>query len=322
MRLSWIAIKLLKLVFNGDIVEATRLSVVFFRQLKFGPSVRRWRPSTTSSLISHQGEPRREELGVFIHLHYPEFVKQTHDVVLLYSTLYPNVKFHFSVSREDVHKKLIELVSPLDNVAKIVLAANKGRNFGPLLTHFEKELESFQFAIHLHSKKSVHSDPNFAANWSSLLWESLLLDPVIMMGFLNRMRVDEGIKLAYPVDLDLLPPDAYSWAQCLPFVPSEFWGSIKTRGLDKGRILFPAGGMFISRTEIYGDWLYRKKWSANDFPEEEGQLDRTVHHAVERLIGLYDFPDCDNSHLFYFPKFRCYSTDRSFFTIGEKKAQR
>ena len=45
---------------------------------------------------------------------------------------------------------------------------------------------------------------------------------------------------------------------------------------------FPAGNMFWGRTKAF-DQLFNYPWSWSDFPEENGQLDGTVRHAIERL---------------------------------------
>ena len=320
MKISWLVSRFFELLVTGNVAEATRKSRVFFHRLRFHSAVRRWRPAKTTSEITTNGKPEVNEVGVFIHLHYPEYLEQALTALSLYSSLYPNVKFHFSVSSQDLYEKLTKLSASFQNVNKIVCVSNRGRNFGPLLTNFRDELASFQFVIHLHSKKSPHTDSDFAQKWSSMFWGSLLLEPGILMGFLNRMRSDAAVKLAYPIDLDLFPPDSYHWATCRPFVPKEFSDTLRENEAGSGRILFPIGGMFICRSEVFGDWLFLKEWGLSDFPEELGQVDGTVHHAIERLVGLFGSAAQENSHLFYFPRFACYSTDRSFLRLGDRFA--
>ena len=47
-------------------------------------------------------------------------------------------------------------------------------------------------------------------------------------------------------------------------------------------ILFPAGDMLWMRTKAV-EKLFRLNWSERDFPPEEGQVDCTIMHAIERL---------------------------------------
>ena len=50
---------------------------------------------------------------------------------------------------------------------------------------------------------------------------------------------------------------------------------------------FPAGSMFWYRpTNI--DSLLSQDWNSVNFPPEEGQIDGTVMHAIERILGAFN----------------------------------
>ena len=47
-------------------------------------------------------------------------------------------------------------------------------------------------------------------------------------------------------------------------------------------IIFPAGNMFWARTSAVKD-VFEIKYKDSDFPEERGQVDGTIMHAIERI---------------------------------------
>ena len=48
---------------------------------------------------------------------------------------------------------------------------------------------------------------------------------------------------------------------------------------------FPAGTMFWARTKSISE-LFDLQLDKKDFPEEKGQVDGTIAHAIERLFGI------------------------------------
>jgi lipopolysaccharide biosynthesis protein len=51
-----------------------------------------------------------------------------------------------------------------------------------------------------------------------------------------------------------------------------------------GKLMFPIGGMFWVKTQAIRQ-LLDIPWRYEMFPEEEGQMDGSLQHSVERLIG-------------------------------------
>jgi lipopolysaccharide biosynthesis protein len=107
---------------------------------------------------------------------------------------------------------------------------------------------------------------------------------------------------------DLIPCDAFSWTgnEAGGLQIAQLLGLIKT----PSRFAFPAGGMFLARTEDFSS-LASVPWKIDWFPEELGQLDGTLQHAAERMIGLIPSLDGKN-HGFFHNKLDVFTADDSF----------
>lgn len=166
----------------------------------------------------------------------------------------------------------------------IALSQNRGRNFGPLLVEFSKEILQYDYFIHLHSKRSAHSKPFRGELWQERNTQ-FLLDPSNIRDYFKAFNQDINLGLIYADCSDLLRTINYRWGTSRRTSQNFFGKQPGFEGISwSGKISFPAGGMFAARVSAVKE-LLECEWNYSDFPDEAGQLDGALQHGVERMIG-------------------------------------
>lgn len=162
---------------------------------------------------------------------------------------------------------------------EVAVVENRGRDVLPFLAQMGDVLRNYDYICHIHTKKSLHN--NTGDEWRRYLYENLLGSGEIVSEILGLFMKDRKLGIVFPAN----------------FVKTD-WGKGDNRELcedlmgriDKsfkidGEPLFPAGDMFWARTGAV-EKLFSLNLHSDDFPEEAGQVDGTLMHAIER-IWLY-----------------------------------
>ncbi|MDX2225047.1 MAG: rhamnan synthesis F family protein, partial [Rhodospirillaceae bacterium] len=164
---------------------------------------------------------------------------------------------------------------------EVRLAPNRGRDIAPKLICFKDVYPNYDYVLHIHTKASKHAD--VLAHWRGYLLENLLGSPEIVASVFEAFtRVpDLGIVASqhfeparHWINWGGNAPDAKRLAQRMGFSIDD------NRALD-----FPSGSMFWARTAALKP-LLNLNLGYDDFPEEKGQIDKTLAHAIERLYYL------------------------------------
>jgi lipopolysaccharide biosynthesis protein len=226
------------------------------------------------------GHAKAPKVAVLAHVFYDDLV----DEIIGYIGNIP-VDFDILVtcvadSYETTSKKLNEAFP--ERLVDIVVVPNHGRDIAPFLCNHINSYYRYDYICKIHSKKSLHAGG--IDNWRTFLYDRLLGSKEQISDILARFENDKTLGIQYPEYSDAIKP----------FID---WGSNKVNcqefmnilGLDCPAELpdFPAGSMFWFRPDAL-DALFNKSWHLSDFPEECGQIDETIMHAVERcfLIAL------------------------------------
>lgn len=162
----------------------------------------------------------------------------------------------------------------------ILTVPNKGRDIAPKLTAYADRYNDFDLVLFLHSKKSGTVD--WGDDWRQQILSSLCGNEQIVRSITSLFARDEKLGMVAPKSFARVhemmrwgdTADATKLAERLGFT------------LDfNGQMDFPAGSMFWARPSALKP-LLDLQLSAADFPEEAGQTDATLAHAVERLFYL------------------------------------
>jgi lipopolysaccharide biosynthesis protein len=242
-----------------------------------------------------------------VHIHYIEFVDRLF-LALENSETSLFSRIVVTTTSDQVASRVRLLNSEFDFRVEVRVYNNRGRNFGPLLDLVSGEPVKTKYLIHLHSKKSTNRESDLSAEWVRRTWGLLLEQPSLLKRCLWVMESNSKISTISPLVSDFIPPDAFSWLENEEH--GSFFKGLFGNKLTPERFAFPAGGMFLARTESLST-LFNLSWSSEVFPEELGQLDGTLQHAVERGIGL--IPTMEGwIHVFFDWDSNMFTSDSSF----------
>jgi len=164
---------------------------------------------------------------------------------------------------------------------KVRVLPNCGRDVAPKLVGFATVHNRYEYLLHLHTKHSPHASG--LAGWRGYLLETLLGSPEVVRGVFEVFAQAPRIGLLAPQHIDDLRP-WIRWGANF-----ELAAALAARmGIPLPRrapLDFPSGSMFWVRSAALRP-LLDLNLSFADFPDERGQTDGTLAHAIERLYFL------------------------------------
>ncbi|MBQ6850674.1 MAG: glycoside hydrolase family 99-like domain-containing protein [Oscillospiraceae bacterium] len=161
----------------------------------------------------------------------------------------------------------------------IEVTANKGRDVVPFIMQMKDHIRRYEYICHIHTKKSMHND--IGDVWRKYLYDNLLGSKEVLRQIFYMFESQQNIGVIFPENM----------ANLKKFIE---WGSNKElaqwlfrkMNMEESKlvedIIFPAGNMFWARTSAVKD-VFEIKYKDSDFPEERGQVDGTIMHAIERI---------------------------------------
>jgi lipopolysaccharide biosynthesis protein len=255
-----------------------------------------WNPTFLEEQVPGGFSPNAE-IGVFVHAHFSENLPELADALQQAPF---QCKLYVSSSQKEVLDEFVSLLRARGVTCTAALVPNLGRNFFPLFTVFKDDLMNFDIALHVHTKNSAHSQKRIGAAWRRTLWESLITDSRSAERFVNLMMADEQIAVAYPDLSSLIRPINFRWGQNLSTAEAILSRiDFPYPALNQNPFAFPVGGMMYFRPACFAE-LFNYPWSHEDFPTEDGQIDGTTQHSIERLFG-YLASQKHLKHLIYVP---------------------
>lgn len=221
----------------------------------------------------------RADVRVAVHAHffYPELAED------FLRRLACNVVAPDLLLSTDDEEKAEILSRAVASVARgealIRVVPNRGRDIGPFLTAFEREISSYDIVGHFHGKRTVAAgDPDLGERWREFLWQALVGDLFPMADrAVSRMTEDQGLGLVFAEN-----PSLPHWDHNLSLA-TEY---ARRMGIDlplPRYFEFPVGTMFWAKPkalqplfDLHLDW--------SDYPMEPLAGDGTLLHALERLL--------------------------------------
>lgn len=176
----------------------------------------------------------------------------------------------FSGSSEE-----LEQLAAYDLIDELIPVANHGRNILPLLQICRDRLHPESLVLHLHGKQSLPA-------WREHLEAELIRDP--QKRAVHRSWLAEpGHGVIAPTTYAAVKPHA-SWEGNFAIARALFAQAYPnlTPISPYNLLSFPAGGMFWFRARVLQRMASVVK--ASDFPAEPLPPDRSVAHAIERLV--------------------------------------
>jgi len=233
-----------------------------------------------SVFVCTPSEKLLSPLVIAAHVYYPDFAHQFIDAL---KQLPRETKVFATTPSREIKQVLESYLEAGGNPHDVRLTPNIGRNFAPLFVEFSKQLLKEDHFIHVHSKKSLHN-PAVGREWLKRNTDLLLaVNGIRLINSITELNPKLGLLF---VDVsDLIKGINFRWGRSSRTVRRHFSSLPNFERIKlSGKLFFPAGGMFWVKTEAIRP-LLEMEWSYDLFPPEQNQIDGTIVHTVERLIG-------------------------------------
>ncbi|MCJ2126387.1 rhamnan synthesis F family protein [Methylobacterium sp. J-077] len=197
-------------------------------------------------------------------------------------------QFDLLVSTDEPAKKsAIEAAAEragLVHRCRVVLVENCGRNFGPLVTVFAPDILRYEYVLHVHTKKSLFSGAE-QTRWRDEIYRALFANAACARLAVALLDDDPRIGLFFPETSKHIVYWAHTWLANI----GAGYGLLDRLGLRYDGfdeyLDYPVGGMFWARVDALRP-LLTAGLTPHDFPEEHGQSDGTLAHAIERVVPI------------------------------------
>ncbi|CAM3025689.1 NADH pyrophosphatase [Methylobacterium mesophilicum] len=228
-------------------------------------------------------ENTAERIVVVIHAFYVDVFEE-----LLPHLVRGIPQFDLLVSTDQPAKKrAIEAAAAragLLHHCRVALVENRGRNFGPLVAVFGQDILHYDYVLHVHTKKSLFSGVE-QGRWRDEIYRTLFANAACAAIALTLLQEDRQVGLYFPETSAHIVYWAHTWLSNI----GTGHGLLARLGLPYDGfdeyLAYPVGGMFWARVDALRP-LLTAGLTLHDFPEEHGQTDGTLAHAIERVIPL------------------------------------
>ena len=216
-------------------------------------------------------------IAVHAHIFYPELTEEVMDFV-------SHIPFKYdlciSTSTEENRERIRRYTGNAENVS-ISLHTNRGRDVAPFLSDLRETAARYSYICHIHTKRSQH---NLVGNaWRRYLFRNLLGSETLVREILYMFEREPDLGVVLPQAFEPIRGSA-TWMENREHAEALMSQMGFPGHLPKKRksIVFPAGNMFWARTDAIRQ-MFALDMKEEDYPEESGQVDGTVMHAIERI---------------------------------------
>lgn len=185
--------------------------------------------------------------------------------------------------RSDVKASTLEKIKSIFENVFFILVQNRGRDIRPFIQALKvAQGFGYKYICKVHTKKSPHRVDG--QRWRESLFDDLLSSQQKVSAILNNFESDKSLGVIAPSNsiTDLSIPEINLGNR---FWLDKLFSRLGTPELSNNyNAHFPAGSMFWFRLSAL-ESLTNKLIDEDEFELEAGQLDGTLAHAVERIIG-------------------------------------
>lgn len=221
----------------------------------------------------------KEKIAVQIHLFYVDLIDE-----IIEQLKFIPFKFDIYITTDTKAKvKIIEekFYDAFDKKRVIVnKCTNRGRDVAPFLIQMNNVIKKYDYVAHIHTKKSCTGD--YGDSWRQYLYKNLFGTENNVRGIFELFKKDPKIGLIFPETF-------IGISEMMSYGGNKEAMTKLSRKMridvdfNDENLTFPSGTMFWARTDAIKP-LFDLKLSYNDFAKEEGQIDGTLAHAIERIF--------------------------------------
>lgn len=255
-------------------------------------------------------------IGVHVHLYYEDLLEEFCE----YLGHIPE-KFDLFISCQpranigEIRKKVQKII----NVEKVTIkqGENRGRDIAPFYVLFGKELCKYEILLHIHTKKSLYTGEE-KKEWRQWALDGVLKSETSVRETLDLLRNGKAnAGLVFGEMTPTLPPMALHWL----YNGKKGQEILKKLHItfENHMLFYPVGSFFWAKTKAIRP-LFEMGMTYASFDKEEGQIDGTLAHALERIIAcvvrgrnynMYIF-DPETEHFSLNKSYKCFQHYFSF----------
>lgn len=219
--------------------------------------------------------------GILAHVFYVDLL---HEVIAFSENVpQPSVLL---ISTDSYSKKLT-IAAELEKSSllnwEIRVFENRGRDIAPSFFGFLDRLETLEYAVHIHTKRSPHYGASFD-KWRKHLFHENGGSRLRVESILRTFESNSSLGALAPVDFGPIR-SLISWGYNRPVVNSLLTLAGREVDLSKVSLELPSGSMFWFRIKALRG-LFDAGLAHHHFESEERQVDGTLAHAIERAIFM------------------------------------
>ena len=225
---------------------------------------------------------KKHDSVIILHLYYEDLI----DLIFLkYLVSIQEFADLIVTVRPDINVDSLKRIKTIFSNVFFIRTDNRGRDIRPFLQalRFANDLQ-YKYVCKLHTKKSLHRVDG--SRWRDELFDRLIRSSAHVEKIIDRLKTQQHLGLLAPVGCITNLSDGpinignRKWLDRLfeRLDMSELSNSYDTQ--------FPAGSMYWARVAALEHLLDENVFNLGDFELEAGQLDGTLAHSVERVIGL------------------------------------
>lgn len=221
-------------------------------------------------------------IAVHMHIFYDSLLEEMSGYVSNISAPY-DVFISIPEGSYEAEEIAARARSYLKGCCNVIVRAfkNIGRDIAPMLAGFGPELLKYDLLLHMHSKQSLHNPGQSA--WRRYLLHYTCGNENITNQILNHFATHPTAGGCFPPYYGNLR-DQPSWGLNLGNVTTLCDRLGVAQVNPKNVPDFPAGSFFWIRSKAI-EPLLNGFFTYDDFDPELGQTDKTIAHAIERLLG-------------------------------------
>ena len=215
-----------------------------------------------------------------VHLFYEDLFKE---IINITNNIPVKYDLFISVNSKKNKKKIEKYITNNSkaNLFEIKVLPNKGRDVLPLIIQIKKIIKKYKYFCHIHSKKSFHV--NFGERWREYLFNNLLGTNEIISEILADFENYDNLGFIYPEPyyeiLNIYGKIIFDPNyDCMKCIINKIFPNVI---ISQNYFDFPEGNMFWARINAVYQIFELK--IENKFPIENGKLDCTLMHCIERI---------------------------------------
>ena len=259
--------------------------ILYGARLGYDPAGNVWGCAGFAKPDETTNTPLPLRVGVHAHVYYSDLLPE---IAARLSRLPPATTIFVTTVEGGTPSVDADLAASIERhipQATIVRVPNRGRDIWPFMMLLrDGAFRDVDIVVKIHTKKSSHLQPApiAGAAWRRRMLFELLGSPAAIQSIVSRFAQTPDLGLMGPAGLRV-PSYLLSERQALSGNVSSTRMLADRAGIDPLTIDFFAGSMFWARPDAL-EPLRKLDLSASDFPQESGQVDGTLQHAIERLF--------------------------------------